>query len=418
ASCFHLQLSKAGYSNYFQRLYENDRQTFIAKIVVALGARQTATQLARRAYAEAVKLDNASSAIEMALLLRQSALLKGDHREHSKYSIAIERWLGIRAAELRLEGLFDRLRIGYAKHASLKSGDLQSAYDASMLARTLMREHPSYNVKLFGYRILTLTTQTRGDFAMCLDHCKEAESFIASSSTFASPVRLAEFAAKRLVCSVHLRKLDEGEQAAEICRSAFKEGTNNWYVYLEQYFLLCTACGEFSKASLIWEQARACYNFDSQSQARKDRWMIFSLYLHLLQGTLKSSLPVPLKGTLTFRSLIAQSPSISTDKAGFNFALVILHVLYLIQEKQWSVLLDRLESLRSYRVRHLRNKDSQAAAFVKLLLDLEKRDFKSPGDDQQHLQMLSGMMDTSVIEGLQIVPFDILWQWVVARLVR
>lgn len=417
-TCFHLDFSRTTYSDYFQQIYENDRLTFIAKTLVSLGARQTSVQIAERAYKQAEMLEHSTNAVDLSLLLRQSALLRGDEKKHAFYTKQINRWLGVRAAELRLEGLFDELRIGYARRATPRKQELERAFDASELARSLMKQHPTFNVKLFAYRILTLNAQTRGDYAVCIELCNEAEAYIGGLPQFTSDVRLAEFAIKRLVCSVHLRNLKEGTKAAEVCERAFKPATNNWYVYLEQFFLLNTASGNFEQAQKIWDQVNASYNFANQPESRKDRWTIFSLYLHLMKGSLSASLSIPFKHTLTFREFVTGVSSTSVDKTGFNFSLILLHVLYLIQERQWAALLDRLEAVKSYRTRHLRNKNSQAAAFIKLLLDLEKRNFQPGTSNNMEFQSLEGTIDTSVLEGLQIIPFDHLWSWVQRQLAK
>lgn len=425
SSCFNLSLKRAGYSRAFQDSYRNDRYTFLAKILVSLGARQTANLIAASAFKESVRLELAANAIENALILRQASLLQGKENKHAYFTRQIAYWLGVKEAELQLEGLYDLLRIGYAKRAEPRQGDIDRAIDASEIARSKMRLYPTVSVTLFSYRILTLRAQLTKNYSVCIELCHEAENFIRSRPGFSNPARLAEFAIKRLVCCIHLRDLVHGKQAAALCGTAYKAGTNNWFVYTEQTFLLYTACLEFDAARKLWDEVTSTYNFQAQTEHRKDRWVIFDLYLQLIEGRLNSSTIVPFSNSLKFHELFNRVSTASIDKAGYNFALIVLHILYLIQQDNWSSILDRLEAIKSYRVRHLKTKHSQAAQFLQLLTNLE-RDI----DTTTALQLMSKNrsetlqstdpehLDSSILEGLQIVPFDYLAGWIAKQLTQ
>lgn len=418
-SCFNLELRKQGYSRYFQHAYRNDRLTFLAKILTALGARQAATSITRSAFQESERLEIAVNAIETASLLRQSALLQGSTRLHAFYSSRIKLWLEVKEAELELEGIYDQLRISYSRRAVARTSDLEKAIYATEVARARMKKLDTFNVVLFGFRILTFHAQMQQEYKRCIELCLEAEAFIKNKPTFANTTRLAEFAIKRLVCSVHLRDLAEGQNAARACEEAYKAGTNNWYVVAENHFLLYTSCERFKDARDIWDRTTGEYNFAAQSETRKNRWAIFGLYLQLIEGTLTPRSSVPFSKSMQFKDLLSQVPATSVDKAGYNFALVILHILHLIEQQDWIGILDRIDAIKSYRIRHLNSQNSQSAAFLQLIVQLEKeRNTAVDSTMAAAVQRLSknGPLDSSVIHGLQIIPFDYLWTWILKTL--
>jgi hypothetical protein len=419
-SCFNLTLKRAGYSKYFQDTYRNDRLTFLARILVAIGARQTATLLANAALKESLRLELASNVIENALILRQTALLHGKENQHAHYTEQINHWLGARTAEIQLEGIYDTLRIRYAKRAEPRQGDIDRAIDASEIARSIMKIYSTVNVTLYSYRILTLRTQITKNYEACLQLCSEAEQFIRSRPAFSNPARIAEFAIKRLVCCIHLKDLQQGKQAAFTCAEAYKPGTNNWYVYAEHTFLLYTACLDFESARILWTEITNSYNFLAQCETRKDRWIIFDLYLQLVEGRLSSASVVPFTNAVKFQDFLNKVPTASVDKAGYNFAVIVLHILFLIQQNDWASILDRLEAVKSYRVRHLKTKNSQAALFLQVLADIEKNRtlIRLPDSHQHHAGSLREGLDSSVLEGLQIVPFDYLLSWINQRIAK
>lgn len=417
-SCFNLTLKRAGYSKYFQDIYKNDRLTFLAKLLVGIGARKTATLIADAALKESVRLELATNVIENAVILRQTSLLMGKENRHAYYTRQINHWLGVRATELDLEGMYDALRIRYAKRAEPRQGDIDRAIDASEVARSRMRVYSTVNVTLYSYRILTLRAQITKNYEACLNLCHEAEQFIQSRPDFSNPARVAEFAIKRLVCCIHLKDLTQGRQASLTCAQAYKAGTNNWYVYAEHAFLLYTACLDFQSARTLWTEVTNTYNFLAQSETRKDRWIIFDLYLQLIEGKLNASSVIPFTNALTFQDFLSKVPTASIDKAGYNFALIVIHILYLIQQNDWASILERLEAVKSYRVRHLKTKNSQAALFLQVLADIERNRtlIRVPLSYQKQASHLRGGLDSSVLEGLQIVPFDYLLSWVNRRM--
>lgn len=417
---FLIDLKSQGYSDYAVAYNRNLKLVFIARILAFLGVREVANEVAKKGLGTARKYEFSSNALEFISILHHGALLARDRQKMRKLSDESKRWVEAYAAELAIAFEHDEIVLLQAAKGSANRKVILKAADAAIEADRLRRKIGTFAITLVAFRLRALSFQCQEDYESCLVLCRAAENYIHSRAEFANPTRIAEFAVKRLICCIHLRNATEAIDAFHICEAAYPAGTVNWFVMMEYKFLSLSS-------SLKLAEARECYDlvvhhqsFFSLPEHRREKWLIFNLYLLYAEGKLRLTTRLNSKQTKTFRDFISWVPSYAQDKAGYNAAVLLLHVLYLIDRKDWSQMLDRIAALEAYRARHLKGKNRQADAFIELLLTLEKGDYnrrKVEALARPLLEKLSGLRNSNdALLGVQILPFEDLWSRIINSL--
>ena len=110
------------------------------------------------------------------------------------------------------------------------------------------------------------------------------------------------------------------------------------------------------------------------------------------------------------------TPVFSKDKMGINVSILLMHIAYLLQRKDFNAIIDRTDSLNQYAYRYLRNDDSfRSNCMIKMVIQMTKADFNKVRTERYTIDLrkklssvnLSGSGENIEIE---IIPFEILWE--------
>ena len=111
-------------------------------------------------------------------------------------------------------------------------------------------------------------------------------------------------------------------------------------------------------------------------------------------------------------------PKFSLDKKGLNIPILILQVLFFIQQKKYGEVSDRTEALNAYCYRYLRKDDTfRSNCFIKMLMVLPKAHFHKARvirqADKYYQQLLkSNEIRNTKSSEIEPIPYEALWQLV------
>ena len=109
------------------------------------------------------------------------------------------------------------------------------------------------------------------------------------------------------------------------------------------------------------------------------------------------------------------TPVFSKDKRGINVSILLMHISYLLQRRDYSSIIDRIDSLNQYAYRYLRKDDSfRSNCMIKMVIQMAKADFNPIRTERYTADMrtelgrvkLAGSGENIEIE---IIPFEVLW---------
>lgn len=116
------------------------------------------------------------------------------------------------------------------------------------------------------------------------------------------------------------------------------------------------------------------------------------------------------------------TPVFSKDKRGINVSILLMHIAFLLQRKDYNAIIDRTDSLNQYAYRYLRRDDSfRSNCMIKMVIQMTKADFH-PVRTERYTADLRRQLSTVNLAGsgenieIEIIPFEVLWEIMVKSL--
>lgn len=205
------------------------------------------------------------------------------------------------------------------------------------------------------------------------------------------------------------RQAVKGLKLAEEYAKDFHYSSVNWLYYLEIYLLLSIHAGQYGQAQDLLLAARNNVHFPKQRPVAQQRWDLYEIYLQFLRP---ESSPVRMRN---FALFIQTVPEHSRDKQGYNVAVLILQFLYCLRKRDLEGLLVRLEGLRKYQQRHLREAGAiRSQLFFRMLAITVKSDFDLQLSTERVAPLLKRLEAApppgEAFSEIEIVPYEDLWK--------
>lgn len=202
------------------------------------------------------------------------------------------------------------------------------------------------------------------------------------------------------------------EQGLELAQEYFKDfhySSGNWFYFLETYLVLALHAQRYDQAFELLQQAHDNPFYIKQRPAAKERWELYEAYLQFIRPELS-----PLK-MRNFKQFIQKVPAYSLDKQGLNVAILILQFFYFMNRGDIEGLVARLDGLRKYEQRHLRDPAIiRSQLFFRLLFMSMKEGFSLPVIEKKADKILEKLNAASHVGQaygeVEIIPYEHLWE--------
>lgn len=413
-SILRLDTSTNKFSDYQQAYFECHKYWTSVKILTGQNMNVAAMALAKRLLKQTVKYDFVLLSMDIASYLRtQYALREGDDKRFSEMNDLFVHFRQMYDAECMAEELYVLL---VAKHINSRSPKEQAGKTIEgyyVRLEPLLQRFDSYRLHLYGRLIGLMRYTTAHNFASALAFCDDAIRFF-KSKPYEARVPVQIFLYEKLICHVQLRHFEEGRDAAQECAKYLKEGTFNWFKYLELVTKLAMHTEQYQDASEVIVSIPVHPRYEFLPENVKEIWRINDAYMYLLivLGKVKPPSGYVFKSGRLFNEL----PIFSKDKAGMNIAILIIRFLLMIAENKRSQLYDELESLDQYCYRYIKTPQTlRSFNFIKALLQIPAGYFDWEEVEKRAKRYLDKLKDIPVqvadqVDEIEIIPYEILWE--------
>jgi hypothetical protein len=405
-------------------LHELGRDLFLVRTLIVLGARTLGVKIAENALEMAEKYEATAFSLEIQQQLRSHYARQGNKRLFLQYSEAAHRSMKLLDAEMMAAEAYERIAVEFAYSTRPRPDLAEIAHRSVRALDRLKATYPSFDIHLNYFRLSNFATQVVGNYESTIGTSEEACKFLKARPHLTSPGRIGEFLIDELESCVFLRRYAQGERIAEECREHLGEGKNNWFIFMETYFLLAMHTRHFEKALEIFLTVSEQPRLAVQPEQRREKWRIFELYVRYLfpEVPIKKSLMYPGKRTFSLRNFMKQVPTYARDKQGFNIAILIAQILYLVDRKEFAQVIDRVEALRTYRSRYLgSDTHRQSSLFLRMLMRAVAKSFDRIATIEACAKFQKELLGSianynEITDTIQILPLDWVWEKIVSGL--
>ncbi len=421
---FFLDVNRPSSSSYDRAYFSCNKDWTLVKILLSNQARTSAVGLAGQILTTSLKYKFADVIVNCSRILREYAAEEGDDKAFEEYDQYIKQYSNILEAEVRSEELFQRVSINYHKPPS-KQEDITEEIDTYCKAlNSLTEQYDSPVVRYNKYLVWTYRHEMQMEYKKMIDTIAEAQQYVDVNPDYYQSERVTHLYLKKLTAYLHLkdsRGLEHVEQSLE----AFTKGNVNWYIFQEYYFLLAMHVEDYERASEIYNEVIGFPKFSKANSEIQDKWEIFNYYLnyaidYLYQG--KRNLRAEQTRSFKVKKLLAQKPLFPKDQRIYVVHLVIVQVLYLLEEERYSSARESILPMKSYINRQFRKEEYfRAINFLRLLQQLQKADFQinQLSNVDKYYKRITEEKPFAYhgkLMELEIIPFDNLWNLILQRL--
>ena len=412
-------------SKYYQAVYSTNRNLVAAKLLILNGARATGIAMLKSTLHDAEKYSVTEVAVECLRILRYQASFLGKENEYKKYNKRFQAVRRVLEAEWRAEECYQLVTIPFVKSDSIKSEVASKATEYVDEIFELRKTNYSYNLELLYFRLVIMRDQIIQDYEQVVECSKQAFAFLDKHPQIKSDARYGEFAVYQILAYMNLRKYEEGNRMAIEVKKWFKEGTTNWVIFMENYFLLSMHSGNYKRAFMIYKKVVGHPRFEHQSENQKEKWRIFEGFLRYM--TRSKDLTTgeelnSLNSRFNIWKFLNEVPIYSKDKRGLNISILILQVLFLLDRQDYDGIIRRAEALKVYCSRYLKQDEHfRSNCFLKMVLIMEKKGF-----DYDQTQKITEKYYTKLrsakfnyrggMTTMEIIPYESLWNSILAKL--
>jgi hypothetical protein len=419
---FFLDIREKDFSEQLVAKYQNSKALFWVNTLVMFGARASATKLCESALKQSLRFNLTANAIQCALILRNYSRFSGSVRQYDKYDQLIKAQLKIYERELLAQELYERLSTRFSKSAADQPELIEVAEGYLKQLEENRIEPLSFNFNLYYYRGKNLILQTCQKYNEAVETCNEAIRYFDENKHLSSKLMYGEFYSYMLGCFLYLREYQLGSETAEKCAPFFPQGGANWFIFMENSFLLDLQTLHFEEAEKKYNATVSNTRYQFQSEQLKEKWQLFELYLNFALRQSGASSTQSDQHKIDPAKFLGTVPSFKGDKRGYNVSILILHVLLLLEQNDFGSIIGRMDALRTYRNRYLQvGTKRRSALFFKMLQIMESNSFdpkltalKAKRYFQQLTTQTSDVVEAQ--EALQILPFEWLWETIMKML--
>lgn len=333
---------------------------------------------------------------------------------YKRISKVFEKYNEVYNAESLVEKFYSHLisKVNSSKGSRRELFEVADKYSKALKKK--MKEHSSLRFDFHAYLVLSMRNEIKNDYKENLKVCEAALEHFKAKDYIGSNAIIVTFMIRILSCTIHLRDFERAKSVANKLLSLPPKGTNNWYHALDYIMILHFHTQNYQAAYQVYRKAVNHRNFSDQYENILEHWRIHEAYIHLLISLGKIAPEQPLK-KFRLNKFLNDVPTYAKDKRGANINILILQVLFLLQQKRYGAIVDRMEALRAYIHRHLRRDETyRSNCFLKMLLTLPKASFHRKAvirKAEKYYERLNAIPLGEAKQGveLELIPYDHLW---------
>ena len=414
-SLFFIDVKKSRYTDRQSAYYECYKDWAAANILLGKNAYISCVELCNKTlrYAQKYEFTELARDISKVLRLHYGAQI-GDAKNYRLYRNLFEEYDEVCRWEDRAERQYSDLMIEYVNNKSSKEHLFEDAQKYVGILEKPMNEIDSYRLHLYGNLIQLIMHSIKNDYQKIKEVGERMASFFKEKEyETTTPLQIAYY--YQLMACTQLKQYNQGKIVANQCLSLLVEGSFNWFKYYELFFTLAIHSEQYEEAYYIFKKIREHERMKFLPDNTKEIWNIYGAYLNYLS---EANLIKKVKGDdITFRlgRFLNTIPIFSKDKRGMNIAILVIQILYFIQQGKYFVAIDKIEAIEKYCARYLHKSETiRSYYFIKMLLCIPQANFHRVAVERKTKRYFEKLAAIPLEEAnqtykIEIIPYESLW---------
>ena len=276
---------------------------------------------------------------------------------------------------------------------------------------------------LFNYRLYSswiFYHWLAADFNSQLESCQEAINYLEIKKRKFSLQGLS-FLTYKGIAEMHLNRVNEAEDTLSSILNEFPitKGKIHWLNVYNYLFLVKVRRRKYIDATAMVFEVINIKSFQKIDKKWKEPWLLKEAYINLLIRIEKVDIElvkdVKIK-SFRLNKFMNEVPLFYKDKRGLNVSILIVQFIYLLLDNKTNEMHDRLDGLRQYSYRYLRNDSTfRSNCFIKMLLKIPSAGFHHLRVENHTKELKKKLFSTPMMISAQsyeveVIPYEDLWE--------
>lgn len=229
------------------------------------------------------------------------------------------------------------------------------------------------------------------------------------------PLNKGSIAFEKMEGYIYLENTQDGAAYADRAWDLYKNGSDEWFLFGEYYFLLLMKGELWAEATDIYRKVRTNKNYNTLNEDDQERWQIYRAYLLFFNDTKL------LRWGFDLDEFKHSNPDFTREQTGYNIATLIVQFMYLFREGHIDLLREKVEELAKHNSVHLDKRHNyRNSIFIRLVLIILEKNFDYTAVFEKGQNYQKKLKRTKIpvdrFMDMEIVPYERLWLHVLDNL--
>lgn len=393
------------------------RQVFVARLLTFKRS-SLGIDMMEKAIVKSMKYHSAESVLFQArLLVSYYGQAEFNKYKFNKYTVIQENYFHFYTWEVKAERYFAELQRGQLQSLANPTEDTIEKAKKYTEELEAVDDVRTFNFLIFRYRVKSAYLEYTKNYKALLELSERAYKEF-SAPDFKSNTTLAGINLRRVYALIQAGKYDEVQNIGIKDLNKLLSGSLGWYLIAHYTLKSLLYSGNYIKAIGLISQMLENPRFPKIQENFKEIFYTTLGYIHVVVDSGIAGDPKELHKKLPDFKLgkfLNTTPVFSKDKRGINVSILLMHIAFLLQRKDYNAIIDRTDSLNQYAYRYLRKDDSfRSNCMIKMVIQMTKADF-NPIRTARYTADLRKQLGHVTLAGsgenieVEIIPFEILW---------
>jgi len=274
----------------------------------------------------------------------------------------------------------------------------------------------TYFIQLQGNLLLIFDSFVHDRYQEAIDRSNKIIKIL--TDKFKTKNALKYFYRSKGQCYLAMRDFKNAEENFLLALDQFNKEESTYSYILNDLFNIHSYAKNYTKLYELTYEAFSLKALKKSPQFEQE-WKIKEAYVQFLNelGLVDAKKNKKIeKSNFKLNKFLNEVPIYNSDKAGINVSILIIQLLWLLKNNDHNAVIDRLETMRQYTYRYLKNDETfRYNCFVKMLLQIPRANFhpfltsKYTENLLKKLKSKQTKLYEHTIE-VEIIPFEDLWE--------
>ena len=423
---FFIDINQYGRSEYASNMHAVYKNWAACQLLIERLEKATAVQLAQKILRNALRMELLDIVLFSArYLYRHFSIYEFNDKKAKYYERLMNKSFGLIEDEAFAEKYFIELANLILKSKNIKRLELQKKYKPKIeILKEKILNNDFYYFNLFAHDAIYFYYYLLRENGSLLQITLSGINYFKGKRGF-SPVAAFSYSIKLGVVYINTGEIKKAKSIFLNIDPIPTPGKVNWYNLMNYITVVHILEKEYQKAFKYFKQAIVHPGFAKLGDVFREPWLIKEAFIHFLIRMEKIN-PYVEKGPSLrpFRlgRFLNDMPHYSKDKKGLNITILIIQMLFLILDKKYNAAIDRIDALRQYSYRYLRQNESfRSNCFIKMLIKVPEYGYHPVAVKRHTEDLYIRLLTTSTnideqSNEIEVIPYENLWELVLELL--